>query len=119
MSKKVRVHVGTVADMGRRFVDAWHRLEHGERVRERHVTFPDLGALLNALTPRRLELLGKVHAKPAPSVRALAQRLGRDYRRVHGDVAALVTVGLLVRDEAGISAPYDMIHADLDLRAVP
>lgn len=117
MSKRVRVHVGRGDDMGRRFVSAWHRLERGEKVRERHVTFPDLAALLSALTPKRLELLRAVHAKPAPSVRALAQRLNRDYKRVHADVEALGTVGLLVRNDNGISAPYDVIQADLDLRA--
>ena len=32
MSKRVKVHVGTREDMGKRFVSAWHRLEHhGER----------------------------------------------------------------------------------------
>ena len=88
MSKKVNVHVGTMEDMGRRFVSAWRRLETGEKVRERHVTFEDLPALLNALTPKRLELLREVRREPAASVRVLASRLGRDYKRVHGDVEA-------------------------------
>jgi len=35
MSKRVKVHVGKLQDMGQRFVSAWHRLERGERVRER------------------------------------------------------------------------------------
>ena len=59
MSKRGKVRVGTVKDMGQRFVSAWHRLERGEKVRERHVTFPDLPSMLNALTPKRLELLGQ------------------------------------------------------------
>jgi hypothetical protein len=37
MSKRVKVHVGTVKDMGQRFVSAWHRLERGEKVRERRL----------------------------------------------------------------------------------
>lgn len=118
MNKKVHVHVGAIEDMGRRFVNAWHRLESGERVRERHLTFPDLPALLNALTPKRLDMLRDIRREPAPSVRALAKRLGRDYKRVHQDVEALATVGLLLRGEKGISAPYDIIQADFDLRAV-
>lgn len=118
MRKKVNVHIGTAEDMGRRFVSAWRRLENGEKVRERHVTFEDLPGLLNALTPKRLELLREVHREAAPSVRALADRLGRDYRRVHGDVGVLSAVGLLARDETGISAPYDVIQADFDLRDV-
>jgi hypothetical protein len=35
MSKRVKIHVGTANDMGQRFVSAWHRLERGEKVRER------------------------------------------------------------------------------------
>jgi len=70
MSKRVKVHVGTLEAMGKRFVSAWHRLESGEKVRERHVTFPDLPAMLNALSPKRLELLRAVHRQPAPSVKA-------------------------------------------------
>ncbi len=44
MSRKVNEHVGTLEDMGRRFVSAWRRLENGEKVRERHRTFEDLPA---------------------------------------------------------------------------
>jgi predicted transcriptional regulator len=118
MSKKVNVHVGAMEDMGRRFVSAWRRLETGEKVRERHVTFEDLPGLLNALTPKRLELLREVRREPAASVRVLASRLGRDYKRVHGDVEVLSAVGLLVRDKIGISAAYDVIQAGFDLREV-
>jgi hypothetical protein len=53
MSKHVKVHVGTVRNMGQRFVSARHRLERGEKVRERHVTFPDLPSMINALTHSR------------------------------------------------------------------
>jgi predicted transcriptional regulator len=115
MSKRVKVHVGTLEDMGQRFVNAWHRLEKGEKVRERHLTFPDLPALLNALTPKRLELLRDVHKNPAPSVKALAERLGRDYKRVHEDVETLTASGLLSRENGTLSAPYDAITAEMRL----
>lgn len=115
MSKRVKVHVGTLEEMGQRFVGAWHRLEKGEKVRERHLTFPDLPALLNALTPKRLELLRDVHKHPAPSVKALAERLGRDYKRVHEDVETLTASGLLLRENGKLSAPYDAITAEMRL----
>lgn len=115
MSKRVKVHVGTVEEMGKRFVNAWHRLEHGEKVRERHVTFPDLPAMLSALTPKRLELLRDVHREPAASVKALAARLGRDYKRVHQDVETLAASGLLRREDGRVSAPYDAITAEMRL----
>ncbi len=115
MSKRVKINMGSLEDMGRRFVGAWHRIEGGERVRERHLTFPDLPALLGALTPKRLELLRDVHRNPAPSVRALADRLGRDYKRVHEDVETLTASGLLHRENGRVSAPYDAITAEMRL----
>ena len=119
MSKKsIHVHVGTMADMGRRFVSAWKRAERGEKVREEHRTFPDLPALLNALSPKRLELLREVHREPARSVKALAERLKRDYKRIHEDVETLAKLGLLQRDDGRVTAAYDVIHADFDLREV-
>lgn len=115
MSKRVKVNVGGLEDMGQRFTTAWHRLERGERVRERHITFPDLPAMLSALTPKRLELLRDVHQQPARSVKALAERLGRDYKRVHEDVETLAASGLLLRDKGSVSAPYDAITAEMRL----
>lgn len=115
MSKRLKVHVGTLGEMGNRFVSAWHRLEHGEKVRERHVTFPDLPAMLNALTPKRLDLLRDVHREPAASIRALAVRLDRDYKRVHEDVETLTASGLLRREDGRVTAPYDAITAEMRL----
>ena len=115
MSKRVKVNVGTLDEMGQRFVNAWHRVERGEKVRERHLTFPDLPAMLNALSPKRLELLRAVHEHPARSVKALAERLGRDYKRVHEDVETLTASGLLHRENGNVSAPYDAITAEMRL----
>lgn len=113
--KKVVAHVGTPEDMGQRFTSAWHRAANGERIRETHLTFPDLPALLNALTPKRLELLRALHAQPAPSIKALAERLGRDYKRVHQDVETLAESGLVDRANGSLRAPYDAITAEMRL----
>jgi predicted transcriptional regulator len=115
MSKRINANVGTLDGMGQRFVSAWHRLERGEKVRERHLTFPTLAAMLNALSPKRLELLQAVHEQPARSVKALAERLGRDYKRVHEDVETLTASGLLHREDGSVSAPYDAITAEMRL----
>ncbi len=118
MSKRrVNVHVGSMKDMGRRFIRAWKQVERGEKVREEHLTFADLATLLNALSPKRLELLREVHRESARSVRALAQRLQRDYKRVHEDVETLTALELLQRDDGRVAAAYDVIHADFDLRS--
>jgi len=115
MSKKVKVNVGSLDEMGKRFVSAWHRLERGEKVHERHATFPDLRSMLSALSPKRLELLRDVHRNPDKSVRMLADRLKRDYKRVHEDVETLTKSGLLLRVDGGVSAPYDAITAEMRL----
>ena len=112
---KVQVHVGSLADMGRRFVDAWHRTERGETVRETHVTFLDLETMQATLTPRRLELLRHVRQHGATSTRALADALGRDYKNVHQDVAALEVAGLLVREGRKLITPWDEVQASVML----
>ena len=112
----LRVHIGNnLDDMGRRFVDAWHRAERGElteRNAERHVGFEDFETFSRALTPRRLELLRYVRHHSCRSIRALAIALGRDYRRVHEDVETLVKTGLLDRDERGLHADYDTVRME-------
>ena len=115
MSDDVQLHIGTPDDMGRRFVDAWHRAERGEAVDETHVTFFDLEALLTALTPKRLMLLRHVRRNAVANVRALAVALGRDYKNVHTDVEELTHLGLLVRTADGVVAPYGTVDARLVL----
>jgi predicted transcriptional regulator len=112
MKEKLEVHAGdALEDTGRRFIDAWRRLENGKRVRERHLSFESLEGLLSLLTPKRWELLKYVHGHSVRSVRALSVQLKRDYRRVHGDVEALATAGLLERIGREVRADYDGIDS--------
>jgi predicted transcriptional regulator len=105
---QMRVHVGeTMDDLGARAVDAWHRIERGEAVNEKHVSFSDWETMVRVLSPKRLELLRHVHQNPAKNIRVLAQALGRNYSRVHEDVEALEAAGLLDRDKEGLRAEYD------------
>jgi len=117
MSETVRLHVGSIEEMGKRFVGAWHRLERGKAVKETHLTFFSLEAMMSTLSPKRLELLKRVRRCPANTVSELAKSLGRDYKRVHDDVSALANAGLIVRDENGIRAPYDSVQAIVSLDA--
>ncbi|HVB15959.1 MAG TPA: hypothetical protein VNF04_05465 [Stellaceae bacterium] len=113
---ELQVHVGeTIDDMGRRFVDAWHRAERGKLTAEnaeRHVGFETFETFAQIMTPKRLELLRHVHRHPARSIRALAAALGRDYRRVHADVEALAGAGLLDRDKHGLRADYRTVKME-------
>jgi predicted transcriptional regulator len=110
--EKLEIHVGDrLEGTGRRFIEAWHALEKGKRLRERHLSFESLEGLLSLLTPKRWELLKFVHRNPVPSVRALSIELKRDYRRVHDDVEALAGAGLLERDGRAVRADYEAIES--------
>lgn len=117
MSKAIRVHVGdTLEAIGDRVVDAWRRAERGELSGENaevHIGFESWETMVRTLSPKRLELLRHLHRSPARSIRALAQALGRDYRRVHEDVEALEAAGLLSRDEDGLRADYDAFDVSM------
>jgi predicted transcriptional regulator len=115
MTNKVQVSVGSLADMGKRFVGAWIRAAAGEAVDETHVTFLDVQTMLETLSPRRLELLRHVRQHGAGNVRELSQALGRDYKNVHQDVAILETAGLLLRDGRKLRAPWDELQASVSL----
>jgi len=116
MGKDLKIHIGEDLDeFGRQFVDAWHRAERGEITDanpEYHLSFQNFATFAAVMTPKRLELLRHVHRSPPRSIRALAQALGRDYRRVHADVEALVNAGLLDRDADGLRTDYDTVHLD-------
>jgi predicted transcriptional regulator len=111
MTRTVQVHVGdSLETVGKRFVDAWHRAERGEltgKHAEIHIGFESWETMVRTLSPKRLELLRHLHQHPAKNIRALANALGRDYRRVHEDVEALEAAGLLDRDKEGLRADYD------------
>ena len=109
-SSKVQIHFHAgeaMEDIGARAIEAWHQLERGEPVNEKHVSFENWETMVRVLSPKRLELLRRVHQTPAKNIRSLAQALGRDYRRVHEDVKALEAAGLLDRDKDGLRADYD------------
>ena len=114
-TSKMRIHVGSLADMGERFSNAWKRAAAGKQVDEAHVTFLDMQTLLEALSPRRLELLKHVHRHGAESVKELAEQLKRDYKNVHQDVTVLENAGLLVRDGRKLAAPWDELQASVSL----
>jgi predicted transcriptional regulator len=109
------VHVGSLEDMGRRFVDAFERARSGEDVNERNITFLSLKEMMSALTPKRLELLRYLRHNEAFSVKALALSMGRDYKRVHEDVKILEAAGIIVREKGRIGIPWAALAAQVAL----
>jgi predicted transcriptional regulator len=82
------------------------------------ISFPSLELLWKVITPRRWEMLRVMAGSGPLAVRALARRMGRDVKTVHGDVQALLSAGVLDRTEDGqIVFPYDTVHVDFVLRA--
>ena len=116
MTDNIRAHIGGPADMGRRFVDAWHRAELGETFEETNVTFRDLEALLAVLTPKRLHLLRYVRHHQVRNVSALATSLGRNYKNVHTDVSRLLELKLVEKAEDGrVAVTWQAVRAELRL----
>ena len=119
--KKRHIQVG-IEDAARgfdRFVDAWNRAESGELdSAEIHLNFEDYAQLSALLTPKRVELMQSLRQGKPVSIRALATRLGRDYKNVHVDVAALEESGLIAREDRGLLiAPWDVIDTHVRLVA--
>lgn len=111
MTKRTILVGGSLEEAARRVAEAWHRAERGETVdTEDNVTFASWSALASVMTDKRHELLKHLHRHGAPSLRALARELERDYKRVYEDVAALESVGLVERSSEGLRADYDEIR---------
>lgn len=82
-------------------------------------TFSSPAQLFSTITPKRWELIERLQTIGPSSIRGLARALDRDVKRVHVDVVALIDWGLVERTEDGqVQVPFDVIHADFDLRAV-
>lgn len=110
MNKEIKIHVGGGFDaVSKRVIAAWELAERGQPVNERHLTFVSWNALSNVMTPKRFELLRYLHKHPAASIAALARELARDYKRVHEDVDALASAGLVERDARGLRVEYSEI----------
>lgn len=111
--RNITIHVGSLEEAGRRFLKAWRRAERGEHVDEEHLSFESLEGLMAMLSPERIEVVRFVRRRPNMSIAVVARALGRDYKRVHGEVRALTTAGLLERRAARLRAPF--VGANLEL----
>ena len=107
MSDTIKIEVGTtLEEIGKRAVIAWNQAIDGEIVeaRETVLSFAEWDTFTATFTTARVAMLRHLAAQgPATSIRSLAEALGRDYRRVHDDVSALLAVGLLRREGTRIT----------------
>jgi len=99
---------------GAGFIEAWQTGKSDSDL----FTFSSPAQLFSVLTPKRWELIERLQALGAISLRGLARELGRDVKRLHEDVAILLDWGLVERtDDRKIVVPYGVIHAAFDIRA--
>lgn len=83
-----------------------------------HISFASADLLWKVLTAKRWELLKAMTGGGAMTLREAARRAGRDVKAVHGDVHALLAVGVLRRSADGkIEFPFDALHVDFMLKA--
>ena len=116
-SRTLSIGVSATPDALDRFEAAWHLATGREPPPAvQRLNFADLPLLLKHLTPARWQLLAALRREGPMSVRALAKRLGRDYKNVHTDVAQLVALRLIERTgKSLVQVPWDTVRADLKL----
>lgn len=110
----LELRIGDARDALDRFEAAWNRRVEGRKLnRLRVLSLQDLPLLLRTLTPARWELLDRLREAGSLSIYQLAKRLGRDYKNVHTDVAALARIGLIDRhDDGGVAVPWDVVRGE-------
>lgn len=82
------------------------------------ISFESPVLLFKVLTAKRWELLNALTGAGPVTIREAARRVGRDVKAVHGDVHALLNVGILSRmDDGRIVFPFDAVHVDFWVRA--
>lgn len=113
--KTVTLEVRSPAEAMSGFAKAW---KSGKADTSARIVFATPELLWQVLTAKRWELLKTLCGAGAVSIREAARRVGRDVKAVHGDVTALLNVGILERTDAGgIVFPFEAVQVEFTLRA--
>lgn len=118
MKRVLHINAGEAAEASiARARHAMEALQAGRAVEPYFgVGFASMADMLAVFTPRRLELLATLRERGPMRVAGLARALGRDYKNVHGDVAALAEWLAVERgDDGRVSVPWDEIDVRLPL----
>jgi len=117
MPKTLYVRVSTRADALDRFEAAWHLASGRTPPAPLSVlSFADLPLLMKNLSPARWELLRRLKGAGPLTIFALAKLLARDYKNVHTDVARLLDLNLVEKNQDGkVSVSWQAIRAELTL----
>jgi predicted transcriptional regulator len=110
----VTLDVRPLKDSLEQFVQVW---KTGKASAPR-ISFESPGLLFKVLTGKRWELLNALTGAGPVTIREAARRVKRDVKAVHGDVHALLNVGILSRtDDGRIEFPFDAVHVDFWVKA--
>ena len=111
--KTVTLEVATLKDVKRRAQEAFKGRKQGVRI---SFSTPEL--LFQLMTAKRWELIRTMTRAGPLSIREVARRIDRDVKGVHGDVHALLNVGILQKTDHGlIIFPFDAVRVDIMLHA--
>jgi predicted transcriptional regulator len=81
-----------------------------------HLSFESARTLFSELTPARMELLETLRRAGPCSIYALAKAAGRNYSNVHTDVARLLDLGLVERqNDETVFVPFEAIEIRMPL----
>jgi predicted transcriptional regulator len=111
--RTVTLEVSSREEANRRFLRAFEGQPQGELI-----SFETPALLFKVLTQKRWELLSTMTGAGPMTLREVARRVGRDVKAVHGDVHALLNVGILQKTEKGqIVFPFDAVRVNFVLQA--
>jgi predicted transcriptional regulator len=111
--RTVTLEVSSRKDTNRRFLRAFEGEAQGE-----FISFETPALLFKVLTQKRWELLAVLTGAGPVTLREAARRVERDVKAVHGDVHALLDVGILQKTEDGrIVFPFDAVKVNFVLKA--
>lgn len=85
------------------------------RASDFHLSFESARMMFSELTPARLDLLNTLHALGPCSVYALAKAAERNYSNVHADIAHLVELGMVERNDDMVEVKFDAVEIHMDL----
>ena len=98
--------------------DASRAMKSGRAEREARIGFATPELLWQVLSAKRWELLKVMCGACAMSIREAARRVGRDVKAVHGDIKALLDVGILSRAvTGGVEFPFEAVKVEFMLAA--
>lgn len=110
--RTVTLKVSSREESNRRLLRAFEGQQQGD-----FISFETPALLFKVLTQKRWELLSVMTGAGPMTLREAARRVERDVKAVHGDVHALLNVGILQKTKEGqIVFPFDAVHVDFLLK---